>query len=440
MKTQAFPLPKTVSPREPGTLLTALYAVLLVAAGAWLLKGLTADSEWIHQFFFGRSFVQAVLLVAFAVGVVHLLRRLPAYRRERIALDSAPDSANHVAPVTAVGRRRASLRTAIGENRARTSVEAYARSLAEHDAAHLDSTYRIPSDVVQVLPLIGFFGTVLGLSRGLFEAYMTGGGTTPQDFAKAIAVAFDNTLLGLALTIILFIAQAIMRKRDEALLRRVDLEAADTIAARLPAPEPGVDGAQMSVALQDLAAALKSHGEELARTRAVFETPGEGLRLLVATHTTRTAHAVMKAITEQQKEAGAAWLRAAATAIDDAAQRLSGSVESGADSLRRACEAVRDHAVSIDAGTKGIATALRTLDERVAQLDQTGQESAASIRSAVVQAASETTTGVERSSQAVQERLQSLELQSAGLRDEVRRPRKMTIVESAGDAPAVSQG
>ncbi len=82
--------------------------------------------------------------------------------------------------------------------------------------------YRVPTDVTQLLPLIGFFGTVFGLSLGLYGSFLVQGDPTTRGFASAIAIAFDNTLLGLALTIILFSMTSVVRKADETIGLRLE--------------------------------------------------------------------------------------------------------------------------------------------------------------------------------------------------------------------------
>jgi len=168
----------------------------------------------------------------------------------------------------------------------------------------VDAAYRVSGDVVQILPLIGFFGTVFGLSHGLYKSFLATGGTNTKDFARAIAIAFDNTLLGLALTIILFVIQSILRKREEAVLLQLNLKAGDIVAEAVQEPtedplQAAIEGLSATMSAHELA--IKEHGFELEKSRKVLESPSEGLRDLVQSHTTAVAKSVFQEVALIQK-------------------------------------------------------------------------------------------------------------------------------------------
>lgn len=216
------PLTQLVAADESGLPATFAIALVLVAAGSMLLDSTLTKESWTYQFFFKRSFVQWVLLGTFSVGLVHLARRIPEWLREKAALRNFGNGGEIRGAGTLVERRWLQLQMA-RRVEDRESLQHLSKSLADHDDAEVDAAYRLSTDIIQILPLIGFFGTVFGLSHGLYQSFLQTGGTTTKDFAKAIAVAFDNTLLGLALTILLFAFQSILRKREESLLLRLNL-------------------------------------------------------------------------------------------------------------------------------------------------------------------------------------------------------------------------
>ncbi len=223
--------------RQNGILIAAsdrlllLKVFLALATTALIAFGFSAyltDGSWLHDFLFNRRFVQWVLLTGFFIGFYHLVWRIPAWLRERKNLRLVRSEAD-VSKAKGMVARRWTLLQAACRLPAHGNLGQYAKSLAEHDEAELDAAYRISGDIVQILPLIGFFGTVFGLSLGLHSSFLTEGGTT-KAFAQAIAVAFDNTLLGLALTIILFICQSILRKSEEGVLLHLNVLVNDEIA------------------------------------------------------------------------------------------------------------------------------------------------------------------------------------------------------------------
>jgi len=264
---------RLVAADERKLLTTIVIALALVG---WLAVGLSfflPKETWMYQFLFNRGFVQWVLLSAFSIGLVHLLRRIPEWLLERKALRFLRQEGIVQGACTLVERRWLQLQAARGKG-GRRDIEHFAKSLADHDDAEIDAAYRLTIDIVQILPLIGFFGTVFGLSHGLYQSFLATGGTTTKDFARAIAIAFDNTLLGLGLTILLFGALSILRKRDEAVLLELDLLAGESESA----PD------DINACIYDLATAfrsheatLKDHQKELAEARTAFAAPVQEL-------------------------------------------------------------------------------------------------------------------------------------------------------------------
>ena len=224
---------------------TVIVATLCVVSISIILNVFTVEDTWVHGFFFKRGVVQWILLMAFVIGLVHLFRHIPTYWREKRALDVPQDKHISSDPETLVARRWQQIQAAFRDERRRRDIGHYAKSLAEHDEAEVDAAYRVSGDVVQILPLIGFFGTVYGLSHGLYQSFLATGGTTTKGFAKAIAIAFDNTLLGLALTIVLFVVQSILRKHEEAMLLQLNLLVSDAVATNVQ--EPVIDPLQVAI-------------------------------------------------------------------------------------------------------------------------------------------------------------------------------------------------
>src|ERR1051325_4495745 len=294
---------RLVAADERGLPTTILIAGGLAAGFGFTLNACLSKTTWFYAFFFKRSFVQWVLISAFAVGLVHLLRRLPPWWRERKALKDLRTDCTKLASETLVGRRWCQIQEALKEIGYK-NLGQYARSLAEHDEAEVDAAYRVSGDVVQILPLIGFFGTVFGLSHGLYKSFLTTGGTSAKDFAAAIAIAFDNTLLGLALTIILFATQSILRKREDGILLELNLDASDEVAravqktAKAPL-QAAVEGLRETVASHETA--IKQHGSELEKSRKLLESPSDGIKEVIQSHTTAVAKSVFQEVAALQK-------------------------------------------------------------------------------------------------------------------------------------------
>lgn len=279
---------------ERRLLVTVVSAASAVALTAFILKATLGDNTWFHDFFFRRSFVQWILLFAFALGLFHLLfRRIPAWLQERRALRSIQIDGDLPSSDTdsMVARRLRQLRSPTS-GQAVKNPSLLAKHLAEHDEAELDAAYRVSGDIVQILPLIGFFGTVFGLSMGLYASFLGEGGATTKAFAKAIAIAFDNTLLGLALTVILFAIQSMLRKREDAILLHLNLVANDIVAGQ----QPSEDSVETTF---DKSA--KSLVERFDKLQKLLEAPSNELKELARTYTAEIATTVANKMSNEQK-------------------------------------------------------------------------------------------------------------------------------------------
>ncbi|NQT18115.1 MAG: MotA/TolQ/ExbB proton channel family protein [Planctomycetes bacterium] len=215
-------------------LLPAAVAGAVVVAFYFALKEFATDGTWIHDFFYKRMFVQWVTLYVFVLGIAALGRCILVFRRERNAfkpLSNCRDMAQARLPEESndrrnVVRRRLALIRSLVLRRGVGDAEQYLKSQAERDAAELDAHYSVISDVAQTLPMLGFFGTVLGLSIALGST----GVSDSAAFKSAIGTSFDTTLLALGCTLMMIMFQRPIRKRHKALLGKLDTFTAEYLA------------------------------------------------------------------------------------------------------------------------------------------------------------------------------------------------------------------
>lgn len=94
-----------------------------------------------------------------------------------------------------------------------------------------ESSYSFPRILVWAIPLLGFVGTVLGISSAVngFSGFLEGSSEVEQikegigTVTSGLAVAFDTTLLALLLSIVVMIPLVLIERRESQLLLRVDL-------------------------------------------------------------------------------------------------------------------------------------------------------------------------------------------------------------------------
>lgn len=105
-------------------------------------------------------------------------------------------------------------------------VSAILRTQAENDEDQVASSYTVVNGLVWAIPVLGFIGTVLGLSLGIgrFTATLQSAGnleqirSSLQGVTSGLATAFESTLVALTFTLILQLAITFQQKREMAFL------------------------------------------------------------------------------------------------------------------------------------------------------------------------------------------------------------------------------
>lgn len=107
-----------------------------------------------------------------------------------------------------------------------TDVDEMLRSQAEHDEAAMETSYALLKGFIWVIPVLGFVGTVLGLSDAIaaFGTVLAEGANTERiaDSLKGVtaglATAFETTLEALVAAIFIQLAMTVLRKSEEEFL------------------------------------------------------------------------------------------------------------------------------------------------------------------------------------------------------------------------------
>jgi biopolymer transport protein ExbB/TolQ len=107
-------------------------------------------------------------------------------------------------------------------------VATFLNTQSDLDANRSEGSYALIKVFLWAIPILGFIGTVIGLSQAVGSLAM-GDGDDPEALKSAInsltgglGLAFDTTLLGLILSILLSFPMAAVRKREDETLTIID--------------------------------------------------------------------------------------------------------------------------------------------------------------------------------------------------------------------------
>lgn len=107
-----------------------------------------------------------------------------------------------------------------------SDVSEMLRAQAENDESHMESSYGVLQGIIWVIPILGFIGTVIGLSGaiGRFGNVLnadTNLGALKEQLTPVTAnlgIAFDTTFLALVLAMIIQMLMTLLKKREESFL------------------------------------------------------------------------------------------------------------------------------------------------------------------------------------------------------------------------------
>ncbi len=107
-----------------------------------------------------------------------------------------------------------------------TDVDDILRSQAEQDQSSMETSYSLLQAFVWAIPVLGFIGTVLGLSEaiGAFSGVLAGAAsvseiaTALQEVIAGLATAFETTLVALVMALGIQLLLAALKKAEEEFL------------------------------------------------------------------------------------------------------------------------------------------------------------------------------------------------------------------------------
>lgn len=104
-----------------------------------------------------------------------------------------------------------------------SDVSEMLRAQAENDESHMDSSYGLLHGIIWGIPILGFIGTVIGLSGaiGRFGTVLNADASVSSlkeglaPVTNNLGIAFDTTFLALVLAMIIQLSMTILRKKEE---------------------------------------------------------------------------------------------------------------------------------------------------------------------------------------------------------------------------------
>ena len=280
----------TQSQPGPGVPNAASTLALSGLVTAIVLMLLSMTPELIRDKFFERGTVPYVVtwLTAWSSTLLFFkLRQLRAWQGaleldllpvslgERITPENAPLFVEHLdgLPVSRDNPLTSRIRRALHHFEARGDTREVADQLAtraQADADAVDSSYSIVRVFIWAVPVLGFIGTVIGISEAVAGFSTSVGGAADLDVMKesigtvtsGLGVAFDTTLVALVMSIFIMFPSSSLQKAEEDFLADID-DLCDARLIRRLVGDAGAPRGDARVIEEAIAREMAAHHAEL---------------------------------------------------------------------------------------------------------------------------------------------------------------------------------
>ena len=193
--------------------------------------------------YFASHPIEYIITIMFFVGIAILLVRVQAIFFQRQLLQKSPILPPHpkFLPVThtesdleTVGEHEKQYGVSLLTERLKTHLQSIRRSnsagtldteirsRAEAAAAKADADYGLTRSILWAIPMIGFLGTVIGITMALDNLDLNTINESSKKLSAGLAVAFDTTGLAIAIAVVLFFVQFLVHREETSLLTEID--------------------------------------------------------------------------------------------------------------------------------------------------------------------------------------------------------------------------
>ncbi len=98
--------------------------------------------------------------------------------------------------------------------------------LSRRDIAEIEQGHLVLDSLKNIIPVVGFLGTVIGLSLGMIQfpevTDIEALRSALKGFAASLSISFNTTVLALIYTIILILLTSALKEREESLVGNLD--------------------------------------------------------------------------------------------------------------------------------------------------------------------------------------------------------------------------
>ncbi len=308
---------------------------LKAPAGAAVTEGGKPFTVYLSDLFVNRGWVPyaETFLFSWALGILYLKVQKLRHQRRAMLLDVLPKDLGEEINAQTVGtfidhvyNLPARLRDSLMVNRMRKGLEHFEarqnnqevatmmQSQSDIEANSIAGSYAISKVFLWAIPILGFIGTVLGISEAISGFSSGTAGSDDMDALMSsidkvtggLGVAFDTTLLALVLSIFISFPIAGMQKAEEDNLNMVDSYCNQHLLARLndgAGVASGDMGGMMDTLVKAVAQSQKEFLKDFNEVSKIVRQQSESLEKRAEAHRKKVEEEFTNAMKRLQTDA-----------------------------------------------------------------------------------------------------------------------------------------
>lgn len=266
--------------------------------------------------------------------------------------------------------------------------------LSELGVARLEASYALLRVVVWAIPILGFLGTVVGITMAVAKLEPEALENSLPDVVAGLSVAFNTTAQALGLTMVLMFGQFFVHRAESRLLAEIDHRTEEELLGRFETIQPTPEG--QLTAVRRMMETLIHKTDELVQRQAEIwkssmETAGQRWTTLADSTQKQLQNALASAMSETFQALQRQWTAAEQTATQEnrrhwerVQQSLSQQTQALAELQKQIGKQVEVLTRAVEA-TGQIARLEETLNRNLAALTSSGhfEQALASLSAAI---------------------------------------------------------
>ena len=316
---------------------------------------------WVNSPFFWRYFashpIEYIITVMSFVGLASLITKFGWIRNQQTVLRHSPILGERPKQKVETGLAEAYLATLAGfekklgvstftdrlrnalryvkQCRSAEEFDNELRYLSEEDAVKADADYGLVRLVLWAVPMVGFLGTVVGITMALGNLDLNNINESSKMLSAGLYVAFDTTALAIGLDLILYFIQYPIYREENNVLWDLTKKVDDELRGRFEFDIVGQEHGHVLAVRKMIESVTETFGQIVKQQTIIWEQTINAANLRVAKIAEESASILKTSVASAISENVALHARVLSQSEAELAERLQGMVRQFNEAMKQ---------------------------------------------------------------------------------------------------------